>query len=488
MSQVKYHKFTRDIPVLFVESFDEFLANVPGEFLSEAEMLSNQSAYFKIFSINETDIRYILFNEGMLKQLFGEANKQVAVDATLALYAGSRKYPKNEQMAYEHALQLLVKEDRRTAFRAVESAFTSKFRMLPESHLTSKDDEPAEKDLDAILFNEAESPAAQQAHKLGLTSRAGGKWYDKRGKYVARTMSGKLVKATGKDVPAPKKKSVSAPVKASPKKASVQKAPSKAPVKSGGQGGRDYELQIAKNIAKSGFGVKGFVPAGANANAPDAMLNINGKQVGVELKMQGAQMGGTSIHMKNGKFILNAIDKKSPMGQHIVKQLNSRRSDVEALIKFLRKQPGNKALTNDWPPGNITTESWQLAVDKGLVKKLNIKIDKNPKEALEFITDHYNKKGIYYINIEGQGMFFMGRNPAGLPVPALSSAGEMHLEIRFTRSGSALRKADNRKVAGVGIRVQGRVAGKIAKRGKDSLYSLDSVESIKKLVQSRKSK
>lgn len=38
------------------------------------------------------------------------------------------------------------------------------------------------------------SDATEQAHKLGLTAKAGGRWYDKSGKYVAKTVQGKLVK------------------------------------------------------------------------------------------------------------------------------------------------------------------------------------------------------------------------------------------------------------------------------------------------------
>lgn len=489
MSQVKYHKFTRDIPIIFVESFDEFLANVPGEYLKESDELSNQSSYFRVFSINETDIHYILFNEGMLKQLFGEANKQTAIDSTLALYAGHRKFPQNEERAYTHALQLLVREDRIDAYRAIKSAYISKFRMIPEdSRLVAGNTKKSEEELDSVLFGEAESNAAKQAHKMGLTSKAGGKWYDKKGRYVARTVGDKLVKASSKETSAPKRKSAPAPSRATPKKAPTSKAKSskeKAPVKGNGSGGRDYENRVAKNIASSGFGKKGFSPAGADANAPDAMFVIKGKDYKMELKMQGAQMGGTSIVMKNGRWLMPGADPKSPMNAFIIKQLNSKKKDAERLIKFLKSQPGNKGLTNDWPPGQITTDSWEKAVQKGLIKPLNIRVDTNSKEALQFVIDHYKHKNTHYINIEGLGTYYLDSNPAGLNVPPLSAAGNMQIEVRFARSGSK-KRSDGFKVCGAGCRMQARL--KPTNKSIKSPNSVDSPEASKKLFSSRKTK
>jgi hypothetical protein len=130
-------------------------------------------------------------------------------------------------------------------------------------------------------------------------------------------------------------------------------------------------------------------------------------------------------------------------------------------------------MTNDWPPGLITTDSWAKAVERNLIKPLNIRVTEFPEEALKFITDHYNKKNTYYINIEGKGLFYMGKNPAKLPVPSLAKAGKMTIEFRPGRSGS---KNDR---CGAGFREQGRILD--TDNSINSPHSLDSVAAVKKL-------
>ena len=52
------------------------------------------------------------------------------------------------------------------------------------------------KSFSQFLFEAAASPAAAQAHRLGLVSSKGA-WYDKSGKYVAKTVNGELKFASG---------------------------------------------------------------------------------------------------------------------------------------------------------------------------------------------------------------------------------------------------------------------------------------------------
>ena len=93
------------------------------------------------------------------------------------------------------------------------------------------------------------------------------------------------------------------------------------------------------------------------------------------------------------------------------------------------------------------------------------------------IAKAYNRKGVYYIQIGGLGLFYLGKNPLKLPVPKYD--GEVNIEFRLGPSGSKNRKLSDGtlvKVVGAGYRCQGRL-----KTTKKSKYSLDNPESIKEL-------
>ena len=107
---------------------------------------------------------------------------------------------------------------------------------------------------------------------------------------------------------------------------------------------------------------------------------------------------------------------------------------------------------------------------KGLLKAINTKIVTDAS----YIGKHYNKKGVYYIQIGGAGLFYMGRNIFNLPVPKLS--GEIQIEVRLGFSGSKTSFPDGTEARSAGLRMIGRLKTK----GK-SPHSIDTVEGIEKL-------
>jgi len=123
-------------------------------------------------------------------------------------------------------------------------------------------------------------------------------------------------------------------------------------------------------------------------------------------------------------------------------------------------------------PATVEVGKWVAAKKNGLLKPLNVKI----KRSTQFIINHYKKKGVNYIQIGGAGLFYLADNPANLPVPRLD--GEINIELRPGRSGSKMRK-DGTKVAGVGLRVQGRL-----QFDGTSPYTLDDPESIRDMLDS----
>lgn len=120
----------------------------------------------------------------------------------------------------------------------------------------------------------------------------------------------------------------------------------------------------------------------------------------------------------------------------------------------------------------MSKEGRDILKKKGLLAKIN----KNVKTSANFIIKHYNKKGVYYINIGGSGLFYMGKNPLKLPVPELKA--EIQIEMRLGYGGGKLFFPTDppTPARSAGLRIQGRLLSK----GK-SPYSLDKEEDIRKL-------
>ena len=117
------------------------------------------------------------------------------------------------------------------------------------------------------------------------------------------------------------------------------------------------------------------------------------------------------------------------------------------------------------------------ARDELKAKGLTNKIATNIKMTARFIINHYNKKGVYYIQVGGAGLFYMGKNPLKLDVPELK--GEIQVEMRLGFGGGKLKfptTPEPTDARSAGLRLQGRLKTK----GK-SKYSLDKVEDVEKL-------
>jgi hypothetical protein len=101
---------------------------------------------------------------------------------------------------------------------------------------------------------------------------------------------------------------------------------------------------------------------------------------------------------------------------------------------------------------------------------VNVKI----KNTVDFISKHYAKKGIFYIQIGGAGLFYLAGNPANLPIPQLQ--GNIDIEIRSARSGAKM-LASGVEVVGGGIRVQARLKTK-----GQSPFTADDPGSLKRML------
>jgi hypothetical protein len=225
-----------------------------------------------------------------------------------------------------------------------------------------------------------------------------------------------------------------------------------------GQRGLDYEFKIYNAIkkAKVNFFKEGGKPSAgfSNVGAGDIEGTLNGKPFNIEVKLSADdQMGGGSFSydLKSKKF--KAANKMDAADEELL--LSAVRKKTRALDAYILAA---KDLEPTEYHGKIT----------------GIPINTKVSTDASFIEKHYNKKGVYYIQIGGAGLFYMGKNPFKLPVPRLK--GEIQVEIRLAYSGTKGRFPDGTETRTAGLRFQGRLKTKGM-----SPHTIDTVEGIEKL-------
>jgi hypothetical protein len=244
-----------------------------------------------------------------------------------------------------------------------------------------------------------------------------------------------------------------------------------------GQKGLDYETKIYKAIINAD--VDGLNPgdkpsAGfSNQGAGDIEAKYKGKDFNIEVKMSADdQMGGGSFtyDFKKKKFApAKPIDPSDE--ELLLSAIEPQRKAIDEYILAARKlTPVEYHKNIDGIPIKVSKKGRDELKDRGLLKNINTKVVTDAS----FIAKHYNKKGVYYIQIGGAGLFYMGKNILNLPVPKLN--GEIQIEIRLAYSGTKGKFPDGTETRTAGLRFQGRLIAK----GK-SPHSIDTVEGIKKL-------
>lgn len=247
-----------------------------------------------------------------------------------------------------------------------------------------------------------------------------------------------------------------------------------------GSGGIEYEGKIHDALVAAkidGLDTGDKPGAGfSNQGAGDLELKLNGKDFNVEVKMDaGAQMGGTSFKFdaKNGEIIPNA-ELPSEILDPMITAMKSKAGDIEkyvAAVNQLHAQLGIDYKA-DGVPIKVAVPVRDKLKSGGLLKSINTKIN----IPSDFLIKHYNKKGVNYINIgKGAGLFYIGKNPLGLPIPEFKP--EIQVEIRLAYAGGKVSFKVNGKeipARNGSIRAQSR----LVKFKDKSPYNLDDPKSI----------
>lgn len=243
-----------------------------------------------------------------------------------------------------------------------------------------------------------------------------------------------------------------------------------------GQAGLDYELKVHKAMITANIdGLNAGDKPGAgfsNQGAGDIEASYNGKPFNVEIKASSKdQMGGGSFRYESSNKQFTPVTEMDPEDLDLLlAACKEKAPDLDNYIKAARQlEPVEFHKTISGVPIKVAKDGREILKKKGLLAKIN----KNVKTSAAFITRHYNKKGVYYINIGGAGLFYMGKNPLNLPVPALKA--EIQIEMRLGFGGGKLSFPTDppTPARSAGLRVQGRLLTK----GK-SKYNLDNHKDV----------
>ena len=244
-----------------------------------------------------------------------------------------------------------------------------------------------------------------------------------------------------------------------------------------GDKGLQYELQVYHAIMSSK--IPGLSPgdkpaAGySNQGAGDIEATYNGNPFNIEIKLdRKAQMGGGQLiydrASESVKAHPNMVAKTDPDDISMI--LDAAEAKREAINTYIDELMFRGVEAYGFPC-SVPKEVRDSMTADGLSRAVNTVV----KGSTRYIVDHYNRKGVYYIQIGGAGLFYLGKNPLNLPVPAFE--GDAQIEMRIKYAGATPNsqgvKSSNRRAEWVAI---GRLMTSVK-----SSYSLDDTKSIQEM-------
>jgi hypothetical protein len=185
-----------------------------------------------------------------------------------------------------------------------------------------------------------------------------------------------------------------------------------------------YEQKVNRNLKDVGLEDKKFQGAGADSNAPDGLLLLGGENYKLEIKLD------LKVDFGQGSLDYNLKKKKWIMG-------GSKTASGEAMREFLEVIGVPKMVNQAWgrkgPPRKFTVPldkytQKDVAHDYASFRDQFVPV---PSDA---ISKYYASKGTNYIQIGTYGLYYMGKDVAGLGCSKFNPM--IRLRIRLKRGGS----------------------------------------------------
>ena len=213
-------------------------------------------------------------------------------------------------------------------------------------------------------------------------------------------------------------------------------------------GGLVYEEFIVKTIKSAARKIPGLKVisnrgAGYNSQIPDINLQIEKdgqkSKVAIEVKKdRNVRFGQVTLGLEDGEIIIRkggkAIDPTSiPAGKNLIAKAGEGKEFLNNILNLINKE--ESANFKNFPLGtSISKETYQKVTDSSDYKNfVNLTEELNQQR----VAAHYNAKGVYYIQIGGKGLYYMGKDNLNLGVPELSTAfnGSMRFKKGTTKNG-----------------------------------------------------
>ena len=160
----------------------------------------------------------------------------------------------------------------------------------------------------------------------------------------------------------------------------------------------------------------------------DFAFELNGIEFLGESKLENAQYSSVNgtYDFKTNKFKFTNDYYSPELQAEMDKLVKKNKPNLKAWAKGITDQGVDLTTSSK----KIPLTAWNNNQDAGLQIPTTVKQEMDA----EVVVELYNKKKppVYYINIKGQGLFYMGQNPLGLDVPALQ--GSVDMVFRFKRS------------------------------------------------------
>jgi hypothetical protein len=267
-----------------------------------------------------------------------------------------------------------------------------------------------------------------------------------------------------------------------------------------GNAGYQYELNVYDIMKRSGApGLDvGKKPAAgfSRYGAGDIEATLNNEPFNIEVKLNSkAQMGSGSItyDRSSGEFTPTAgLQESADAGDLILilATAKTKEAAINAYLDALSKiEPVE--LHSSYASKGVPFIAAKSALKDLRAQKLLAAINTKLKLSAEHIARLYNKKGVFYIQVGGAGLFYLGSNPLNLDVPKFE--GEANIEIRLKPAGDtsgSVSKAFTKKVGSEEL-IQARSVGLICAARflstASSPFTLDNIDSINKLLGSKQS-
>ena len=189
-----------------------------------------------------------------------------------------------------------------------------------------------------------------------------------------------------------------------------------------GQRGFLYEGRVFNKLKSKNLVPAGVTPAGPDASKPDAVFKYNNVSYNLEVKLNlETDYGQGTLEYSQGKWGLGGAN--TPEADEMRNILNS-----VGAVQFVNNQWGLMGIPYK---GTVMNEQFTPEMVRQDYKRFT---DKYLNVPLSSLFNYYAAKNTSYIQIGGYGMYYMGSNPANLPVPQFN--GSLRLRIRTKRGGS----------------------------------------------------